>query len=240
MKDKETRSWVFRALGILGMILLGLVFFNNLFVALAVGSTGIFWMGTMEALYQERAAYALKLQFKDALYSVSASLGVGKSVENAFRSAVSDLQVIYPPGSRIVQVFQEFENQIAVNRNLEEILLEFSGEADIEEIRQFAEVFVIANRTGGDLTQVIQYTALRMHERMELEKEIEIITTEKRYELMLLMLLLPLIILYLKGISPSFTQVMYHTGLGRAVMLLGLGLYVAVFFIGRKIIRIEV
>jgi len=52
--------------------------------------------------HNEKRKSELNLQFKDLLYSISASLTAGKSVETAFKEALNDLCILYPDLTRIL------------------------------------------------------------------------------------------------------------------------------------------
>ena len=107
-------------------------------------------------------------------------------------------------------------------------------------MRQFAETFAVAKRSGGELAAIMEHTASVMAGKMRVREEILNMTAEKRFEQRLMNLLPFLIILYIDLTSPGFFAVMYGTAAGRAVMTGCLAAYIGALFAAEWILKIEV
>lgn len=227
-------------IGLGSMFLLGFLFFNHIIGALLVGTCGILVGEKMDEALNKKKLSIKKTQFMDGIYSLSASMSVGKSLESSFTAAIKDLIVLYEKDCFIIQAFMKIEQMLINNVPIEEALLQFSKEAQIEEVVIFCEMIGIGKKTGCDLNQLVLNTVSKIQEKMELQKELEVITTQKRFELNLLMLLMPAIIVYMSTLSASFNQIMYSTFVGKIVMGICLGIYGISYLIGSKIVDIQI
>ena len=110
----------------------------------------------------------------------------------------------------------------------------------MEDIQSFVNVYAIAKRTGGNLEQVLQNTAIRLRDKMEVMEEIEACLAAKKMEERIMGCMPCGIILYLRLLSPGFLDPLYGNVLGAAVMTVCLAVYVAALRMGEKIVDIEV
>lgn len=189
---------------------------------------------------QKKRQKELKSQFMDGIQLMSASLQAGYSAENALRAAVKELAKVYGEDAYAVREFRQIEVQLSMSRNLEELLLDFGRRSGVEDIRSFAEVFMTAKRSGGDLLAIIRNTVACIRLKQETVQEIETCLAGKIME-QNIMSLIPLAILaYVKLTSPEFIDCMYGNVTGAAVMSICLMVYIAAYFWGRKIVQIEV
>ena len=78
--------------------------------------------------------------------------------------------------------FSYIINQIRMNITVEKALLEFAERTGVEDIINFAEIFAIAKRTGGDLVKVIRTTANAINDKIEVKREIITLVTAKKHE----------------------------------------------------------
>nr|WP_301281549.1 type II secretion system F family protein [Anaerocolumna aminovalerica] len=182
----------------------------------------------------------MNLQFKDGLSSVSAALNAGYSVENAFHQAVMDLKLMYPADAFIVQEFEGMVRQIKMNMTVEEVLMDFSIRSKIEDITNFAEVFVTAKRTGGDIVKIIRRTCKTIGDKVEVKREILTMITGKKFETSIMCLIPFCIILYLRLFSAGFLEPLYNNTFGAVFMTIVLILYYFVYKLAHKIMKIEI
>jgi len=179
-------------------------------------------------------------QFLDGMRAVSASLSAGYSVETAFEDALKELQNIYTEEAMIMKEFRYILTQLRMNRNLEELLSGLAWRSGIEDIRNFAQVFATAKRTGGNLIGIIRNTIQCISQKEETRMEIQTCLAAKKMEQNIMSLVPVLILAYIRMISPDFLESMYHNLLGIAIMSVCLAMYAAAWYWGRKIVNIEV
>lgn len=192
-----------------------------------------------KTLIQERKKN-LNYQFKDALNAMSVAVQAGYSAENAVSACARDLERLYPKDADIVREFHYIEAQMKVSVPVEELFLNLGDRCRIEDIENFAAVFFTAKRTGGDMNRIIQTCSRMLGDKIDVRKEIETTLVAKKAEQMIMSLMPAGIILYLKLTSPGFLSVLYGNAFGVCAMTLCLGIYTLSYWLGRRIVDIEV
>ena len=164
----------------------------------------------------------------------------GYSAENAVRATVKDLARLYEKGSDILDEFRYIESQLRLSVPVEELFLDLGKRSGVEDIENFAAVFYTAKRTGGDMTQVLQKVARMLGDKIEVKKEIEATLATKKAEQMVMSIMPAGIICYLKLTSPGFLDVLYGNPFGICAMTVCMGIYGLSYWLGVKIVDIEV
>lgn len=182
----------------------------------------------------------MRRQFLDGIQMTSASLQAGYSVENAFREAAGELTRIYKEGDFILREFRILSTQMDMSRNIEDLLMDLGRRSGVEDIISFAEVFLTAKRSGGDLLLIIRNTASCIRQKHETLQEIETCLSGKVMEQNIMSLVPVLILAYVKVSSPEFLDGMYGNLTGMAVMTVCFVVYVIAYLWGKRIVQIEV
>jgi len=183
----------------------------------------------------------LALQFKEALYIISASLTAGRSVEMAFRYAVKDLEALYlDPETPIIKEIGRINHKMDLNGTIEEGLIQFARRAHLEEVTNFVDVFIACKRRGGNLVEIIRNTSRNIAEKIQIKQEIDTLITEKKFEQRVLFGMPVFLIWMLDSSSPEFMAPVFTEVVGRIGMTMSVMLFALAYFISSKIIRIEV
>lgn len=189
---------------------------------------------------KEKKKWELTLQFKDGILSLSNALIAGYSIENAFEEAVQDLRLLYGEDAQIIKEFQLINQQVKLNRNIEELLLDFGTRTGVEDIINFAEIVATAKRTGGDLVKIIRTTSRNVNDKIEVQREIETLVAAKKLEANIMSIVPVGIIVYLNTSMPGFLTPLYTTGMGRVVMSIAFLFYLLALLLLNKIVDIKV
>ncbi len=183
----------------------------------------------------------LLLQFKEALYVISAALTAGKSVEMAFRSALQDLRILYiDPDTPIIRELEIIIRRMELNGTIEDALQSFAKRAHLEDVSSFTDVFVTCKRRGGNMVEVIKNTSETVADKIRTREEIETLITEKKFEQKVLNGMPIIMIFILKSSSPEFMEPVYTTAMGHFGMTVSVVLFVAAYVVSERIMRIEV
>lgn len=182
----------------------------------------------------------LKYGFKDALSSLSVALKAGYSMENAIAEVIRDLDRIYEQREPILQEFYYIRNQLKVSVPVEALFIDLGNRSQVEDIKNFASIYQIAKRSGGNLSKVLQHTARNLNDKMEVQREIEACIAAKKMEQRIMSLMPCGMILFMQITSPGFLDVLYGNALGIGVMTICLLVYVAAFYMAQRIVSIEV
>lgn len=208
------------------------------FVVLLPGS--FFFLSQQKKELQKKKVREIQTQFLNGIQLMSASLQAGYSAENALKEATGELRKAWKKDAEVVSEFEWMVSQIEIGRNLEELFLDFARRSGSEDILSFAEVFLTAKRSGGDLLLIIRNTTSCIRQKQETMQEIETTLSGKVMEQNIMSLIPLLILAYVKVTSPEFLDGMYGNLTGTAVMSICLAVYGAAYFWGRKIVQIEV
>lgn len=221
-------------------ILLDYLFYQNKWLLLLTIPISFFYIKIVRKRLIKERRKKLNYQFKDALNALSVAVSAGYSVENAVSACTRDLERLYEKGTDILEEFHYIESQRNLSVPIEELFLEFGERSQIEDIENFAAVFYTAKRTGGDMDKVIQKVARMLGDKIDVKKEIEATLAAKKSE-QLVMSLMPVgIILYMHLTSPGFLDVLYGNWFGILAMSVCLMVYGGAYWLGIKIVDIEV
>ena len=177
----------------------------------------------------------LLLEFKECVLSVAGSLKAGYAVENAFEESMSDIEVMFGSECHMLRELEALRRGLQNNETLEQLLQDMAGRCGLEEIREFAEVFAIAKRNSGNVTETIELYSRIISIKLELEAELQTLLAAKQLEQKVMNVMPFFIVLYLEYSNPGYFDMMYHSLFGVAMMTLCLGVYLCAFGLSEKI-----
>lgn len=221
--NKKEKLMFFLTFGA-GVLALGILFFNHILIA------GIFlplllpgkklWSDYLA----EKRRKILLLQFRDLLYSLSASVATGRQLPEGLREAGPVIVRIYGEDEVLSKELNYMVKKIFdAGENDEYVLKEFAARTGMKEIINFADIYSISKRTGADLQRVIRKTVELLLDRIEIEREMKALTAQKRLEFMILTAMPLGALLFLRLTSPYYLDILYGTPGGRILMVFSLG-----------------
>lgn len=181
----------------------------------------------------------LKSQFRDMLEAISTSLSAGKNVQESFSGVYADLKNQYEEDAFILQELYVINDGIANGITIEELLADFGQRSGCEDIQDFASVFDICYRKGGNIRDTIRNTYDILSDKMAINEEIETIVTGSKSEQYLMLIMPVLLIGMIKIGSPDFAA-NFVTPSGLAATTVALVMFVASYFVGRIVLDIKV
>ena len=188
----------------------GWIFYNNYVASVLLAMLALLYPKIRSRELINKRKEHLQIQFKNALYSLASSLGAGRSVENSFIEAVHDLKMLYPdPKAYIIIEFQIINLKVENGEPIEKSIKDFSDRTQIDDIRNFADVFITCKRTGGSIVEVIRRTSHIIGEKLEIKQEINIMIAQKRFESKILAMLPFLIVALLSFGSSDYMAPLY-------------------------------
>lgn len=187
-----------------------------------------------------RRRQELEQQFGDALQAITSGLQAGYSVENAIREAYSDMKQMYGENGMITRELFYMVQGVRNNRTPEELMEDLAARSGSEDMREFGELFSIAKRTGGNLTEIIKSCGSTICDKLSTKKEIYTVMSAKRFESRIMDVIPFAIILYIDVSSPGFFQCLYHNIAGIAIMTVCMTVYFLAVLLSEKIMSVEV
>ena len=234
--QKAVRS--IQAIGI--TIFLGMFFYRTYKAIPAMLPAGLMYLTMLERQERKRKRERLRSEFKDAILSVAANLRAGYAVENAFRETLQEMKVLHGEEAPIYQELYKIVQGLANRISIETLMGHFAGRAKLEEIQEFADIFVITKQSSGNMTEIIYETAAIISDKIDVEKEIQVLIAAKRLEQGIMSVIPFGIILYVGVTSAGYFDILYTTPVGKMVMTGCFGIYIAACILGMKITEIQV
>ena len=179
-------------------------------------------------------------QFKEMLSILSAYLSAGYSLENALFACIPDLENLIGKKCYMVEELRQIKRSLSMNQPLEEPLSQFALRSGVDDIHNFAEIFLVAKRSGGDLIQIIQQSSTIIRDKLSITEEILTLNASRRFEQKIMNGVPFFMIFYLNTSSPEFFQILYTTVMGRVMMSFCLCLYLLAMYLSQKIISIPI
>lgn len=236
LNGAETAFCLVQGVGIL--VLFSYVFYRSVIVFFLLLPALLPFLKYRCKSYVRKRKEELTLQFREMMHAVIAGLQAGYSIENAFVHTYEDMRLLYGKDAMISEELMRIRRELRNNRNLEEVLEDWAVRSHIPEIRDFAEVFRIAKRSGGDLPGILKNTADLISEKIEVRREIATQISAKKMEQTIMNLVPFAIILYIDATTPGFFDVLYHNVVGVVLMSAMMVLYLAAYLMAQKILDI--
>lgn len=219
------------------VIFLAFFFYQSLWAVFPLIIVGVFYFKNLAADKAEKCRQELELQFKECIMSVSTSLKAGYAVENAFMESRKDMLMLYGEDSLIYQELELIRRGLVINITLEELLKDLAERGDSADIRQFAEIFAIAKRNGGNLPEIISGSSRIIGQKIDARQEIQTLLGGRRMEQMIMKIMPFGILLYVGITYPGYFDMLYHNWQGVGIMTACLLLYLGAYVLGDKILN---
>ena len=188
---------------------------------------------------QEKRKEKLEKEFKDGISAYASAIRAGFSAENAIEEARSEVARTYGEESILTKEFSIIKRKISVGNSIEDSMSDLARRTGIKEIRDMAEIFKVAKRSGGRLPEILTDAVRMINERHRLKEEIKTIMTAKKLEHRIMCLMPAAILLYVNATSMEFVSALYEGVVGRIIMTVAIGVYVMAIMLGEKIMKAE-
>ena len=238
LQGREGMLYALEGAAVVAMI--GYFFYNSLVACLCLTPVFFLFLKDKKKELAKKQRQELGIQFKDMVLSVAANQKAGYSIENAFRESYRDMEMLYGAKGLICVEIRYIMAGLENNVVLEKLLYSLGMRSHEPDIMQFADVFYIAKRSGGNMTDILAKTAAVIEQKIETDKEIQLMVSAKKMEQRIMNAVPFLIILYVSSTSRGFFDVLYHNPVGVAVMTVCLGFYGAAYRLSKRIVEIEV
>lgn len=220
--------------------LIALCFYNSPW-GLVLYPAVLFWhLGQRREQQIRRRQSVLRLEFRDAVQAIAAALAAGYSPENAIREARRDLQLMNGSDTDMVQELAAIQRRLDSHQTIEEAFQDLAARSALPEVQTFAEIFAVGKRSGGDLIAIMKDTAQTIAQTVETERQVASVLASRRYEQRIMNVIPFGMLLYLRVASPGFMDPVYGNMVGVAAMSGCLGLYVGAWYLGKRMLEIEV
>lgn len=219
LSPKQTA--VFLTAGFCCLSVASFLFFRSILLSLLCGPAVFLFLGKYRSYLAEKRRKLLIDQFRDLLTSLSASIGSGRQMETALVEAYVTLGLMYGADAPIMIELKNMKKSILENNSSDAVLLsDLAQRSGSDDIRSFVQVYLTCRSTGGNVEKVISHTSKVMAEKMDIEKQIAVITAQKKLEGRIISAMPFAMLIALNLFSPAYISPLYSTIGGRIVMIL--------------------
>ncbi len=220
-------------------ILFGRLFYDSWAAVIFVSPVMLIWVVLQRKRRVERDIRIIGIQFRDAMLSVLTAMKAGYSVENAFFEAGTDMELMYGKKSLICKHLNKIYKGIHNNIPIEKLLFNFGAECGNTDVQDFAEVFAVSKRNGGNMTGMLERTIGIISSKVEVEKEIEVLISARRMEARIMNAVPFFIIMYVGLTSRDFFTPLYHNLFGIIAMSVCMTIYIIAYLMSERIVNIK-
>lgn len=188
---------------------------------------------------KEKRTIELTNQFRSFLDALSVSLSSGMNMRDSLNSIVTDLQNEYSDDAYIVKEVREMIIGQQNNIDLEVMLASLGERSEIEDIKNFAMVFGMSYRAGGNIKDIVRRTNDIISQKIEIKQEIQTALSSNKMQFKIMMVIPVVMMLLLRMMSSSFAA-SFATIPGIISVTLAIGMFYAAYRLGSKIMDVEV
>lgn len=217
MSDKE--KLLFYMGGYICIFIVVYLFYRCIVISLVAGVLIHYVSPYITHKLAQKRMNSLNLQFKDMLYSLSASVAAGRQMEEALVEAEDNLSILYSRNEPIMMELRYIRKSIIENKESDKTLLkDFARRSKNEDISNFVQVYITCREMGGNLEKIIGHTTEILTDKINIDREIKAITAQKKAEGRIISIMPLLMLMMLNVISYSYISPLYETLAGRLIM----------------------
>lgn len=221
------------------LFLISLLFYRNIFLALAAGFASFIVLKVKIKEEVDKRKDKLLNDFKIFLSIYSSATSTGDEPFTALKYAYFEFIKLNGEEGLLAVKLKELIDKNNIYQNFGTSLLEFADEFDIREITNFAETTNIALKSFGNISEILSETTSVISRRIELDFEIKKMFYEKKFELKLLIVIPILIYAFLSMTASEYLMPMYASIAGYIVLTITLGLILAAYLLGNKMMGVN-
>lgn len=222
----------------LALMLLGAVVVWVLTGAAALAAPAFFVLGLFpRILYaglRKRRLKKFESQLPDALMMISGGLRAGSSLSSATQQLVAEAQ------NPMAQEFSLMLREQRLGVTVEQSLNNLARRVPTQTTTLVVSAMRIANETGGGLAETLERTSNTIRSRLQMEGKIEALTAQGKLQAWVVGALPVMLMLVLNKMEPEAMDMIWHTPIGWATLVVLAFLEFMGVYLIRKITAIDV
>lgn len=212
---------------------------GNMVIFVSIGLlAGFYSLPTRAESLKKKRQQELALQFRSLLEALAVSLSSGMNMSDSLQAAYKDLRMEYTDKADIVGEVEEMILGIQNNIEIEEMILSLGERSENADIKNFATVFSVSYRAGGNIKDIVRRTGNIISEKIEINGEIETALSSNKVQFKAMMAIPVVMMLMLRGMSSDFAA-SFSTLPGILATTVAIILFGIAYVIGQKIMDIK-
>jgi tight adherence protein B len=136
--------------------------------------------------------------------------------------------------------FHRTVSEIRLGRSIDEAMIAMADRVGSEDMRWAVMAVNVQREVGGNLAEVLDIVANTVRERSYIHRQVRVLSAEGRFSIGILMALPVGLFAYLSLINPEYVSPLFTHPIGRIILVVGVSLMVAGYFVMRRVVKIDV
>ncbi len=214
--------------------LIGLALFRVFLLALLAGIGGFFLPRLYVRWRQRRRLNAFNNQLGDAITLLANSLRAGYSMMQSIEVISRELP---PP---IATEFERVVREVGLGLSNEEALNNMLRRINSDDLDMMVTAVLVQSEVGGNLAEILDIIGETIRERVRIQGEIRVLTSQQMYSGYIITLLPIVLAAILFVIDKEYMSLLYTTTCGWSMLTAAAIMMTVGFFLIRRIVNIEV
>lgn len=225
-----------------GVFFVSVVIMDNIYVFIFLLINLVMIIRTERNRTKKKRQEALGLSMRDFMISITNSLKAGNSLQTAIEKSIDDLKRIPSGryGNPMLEEAEKIVHDIRIGRSMDEALIAFRDRVRTEDADIFVNMTLKIVEKGGDISEILSMVSGMIGEKIIFKRETMTITAAKRYEAKILTIVPVVMVIFLALSAPSYMKPLFDTMFGKTISFIGFFLLTVNYYVGQKIVDIEI
>lgn len=222
------------------LLSVGWLFYDSIKFSLPLGFLIIPAKKYYIKILKEKRKSKLTIQFRDLLYSISSFISSGRSLGQSLTESIDFWRGTYDDKDMIIIELRWMTKRMTEGKERDvDVLRNFAERSDIRDIEDLVMVCDTCKNTGGNFTAAVNKCADIIGDKISLEKDLKMISSQKMFEGRIVAITPFLIIFFIKILSPEYMMALSYTNQGRVISTIALIMIICSFILIERMNDIE-
>ena len=219
----------------------GILFYDSFAVSAVTAALLLMAMPQYKEKVVRKHQQELLLQFKDLLYSISASVSSGRNMADALAEAKVFCGSSYEKSDYIMIELDHMTAMLSNGNETDtEVLYDFARRSGLSDAEDFARVYENCKASGANLNHAIEEAVRMIGDKIELENELKSQLAQKIFEGRIVGASPFLIVLMIRLTAPDYIKPMTESTQGLIITTIAVGLMAVSLLMTERINKIEI
>ena len=172
--------------------------------------------------------------FPEAIDTLARAVRAGHAFTTALEMITNEV------GEPVSGEFRQLYEEQKFGMPVRDALINLTERMPLVDVKFFVTAVMLQRETGGNLAEILDNLSYVIRERFKIQRQVRVYTAQGRLTMALLMGMPPIIVIVMIVLNPSFIRPLFSDPIGHTLLVVGIVLQTAGYFVIRKIIRIQV